>query len=90
MNETTQAPIDSAGRVVIPKAVRERAGVYGGMIFEIVVRDDAVIELRPAPREVRIVHTDGLPVALPIEPSESLTPEVVDATLRRLRDERPG
>lgn len=90
MNTTTQAPIDSAGRVVIPKAIRERAGVYDGMIFDVVVRDDAVIELRPAPRAVRIAMSDGLPVARPIEPSEPLTAEVVDTTLLRLRDERAG
>lgn len=90
MNDAIQAPIDSAGRVVIPKAVRERAGVYGGMVFDIVVRDDAVIELWPAPRAVHIALSDGLPVAIPLEPSDPLTTEVVDATLRRLRDGRAG
>lgn len=88
MNDANQAPIDNAGRVVIPKAVRERAGVYGGMIFDIVARDDAVIELRPAPRAVRIATEDGLPVAVPLEPSEPLTQDVVAETIRRLREER--
>ena len=88
MNDTSQAPIDQAGRVVIPKAIRERAGVYGGMVFDIVVRDDAVIELHPAPRAVRIAHEDGLPVAVPVEPADPLSQDVVRETIRRLREAR--
>jgi len=88
MNEAIQAPMDSAGRIVVPKAVRERAGVHGGTVFDIVVRDDAVIELRPAPRIVRIEQRDGLPVAVPDAPSEPLSAETVEATLRQLRDRR--
>lgn len=39
--------IDAAGRVVIPRAIRERAGVYGATEVEIEL-DGAAIRIEPA------------------------------------------
>ena len=46
--------IDSAGRVVIPKAVREAAGLEAGAEVEVEFRDGR-IELEPATVPMRLV-----------------------------------
>ena len=50
--------IDSAGRIVIPKAVREAAGLEAGTEVDITFRDGRV-EIEPAPRPMRLVQRDG-------------------------------
>lgn len=87
MNSTKKPTIDAAGRLVIPKAIREQAGVEAGMPLEVRCRD-GVIELRPAPRAVRIVSEGLVRVARPEEPGEVLTEEQVRVTRDRIRDER--
>ena len=42
------APIDKAGRVVIPKSIRDRYGLEPGTQIEFLVREDSVA-LRPVP-----------------------------------------
>lgn len=48
--------IDKAGRVVIPAAVRERAGLVAGTTLEITVEDLSVklTPVAPGPRLVRV------------------------------------
>jgi AbrB family looped-hinge helix DNA binding protein len=82
MKNAIETTIDQAGRMVVPKAIRERAGLRPGMRLEITVRDGR-IEIEPAPRDVRIVRRDGLAVAEPVGPVEPLSEEKV----RRVRDE---
>lgn len=47
--------IDRAGRVVIPKAVREQAGLEAGVEIEVQFRDGR-IELEPATVPMRLVR----------------------------------
>ncbi|MGH3612249.1 MAG: AbrB/MazE/SpoVT family DNA-binding domain-containing protein [Pseudonocardia sp.] len=54
--------IDAAGRVVIPKQVRERLGFVAGSTLELDELGDHV-ELRPAGREVWIDESGDKPVA---------------------------
>jgi AbrB family looped-hinge helix DNA binding protein len=74
--------IDSAGRLVVPKAIREQAGLEPGMELEIRCRDGRV-EIEPSPREVRLVRRGKLLVAIPKEVSEPLNEDAV----RRTRDD---
>lgn len=77
--------IDAAGRLVIPKKIREQAGLTPNLPLEITVRDGKV-EIQPAPREVQIIKQGRVHVAVPLEDSDRLTETVVAATRRRLQE----
>jgi AbrB family looped-hinge helix DNA binding protein len=79
--------IDSAGRLVIPKEIREEAEIEPGMPLEIAVRD-GVIEISPQAQGVRLIRENGWLVAEPIEPGPPLTNETVNRVIRRIRNER--
>jgi len=76
--------IDRAGRLVIPKPLREKAGLTPGLPLEI-RWFDGHLEIEPKPHEVRFEKHGPLTVAVPIEPGEPLTLEVVNETLERIR-----
>lgn len=76
--------IDSAGRLVVPKKLREAAGLEPGMPLEIRLHDGR-LEIEPEPRKVRLVREGRLLVAVPEEPGEPLTQEMVEETLREIR-----
>jgi AbrB family looped-hinge helix DNA binding protein len=72
-----QTTIDAAGRIVVPKALRDRLGLRGGAELEITERG-GVIEIVPVPTPVSLVETaDGL-VAVP----EHVMPPLSDAMVR--------
>lgn len=79
--ETT---IDAAGRVVIPKALRERLGLTGGQRLEIEERD-GYVRIGPAPTAVRLESRDGVLTAIPDEPLPSMDADTVRATLENVR-----
>jgi AbrB family looped-hinge helix DNA binding protein len=72
--------IDSAGRVVVPKTIRERLHLLGGAVVEVGERD-GVIEIVPAPASVELVATPDGPVAVPNTPLPPLTDEELRAAL---------
>jgi AbrB family looped-hinge helix DNA binding protein len=73
--------IDRAGRVVIPKEIRDRLSISGDDDLEIDI-DGGGIRLTPVQsRSRRVVEVDGWPV---IERVEGHT--VTDADVQRLRD----
>jgi len=76
--------IDRAGRLVVPKPIRDRLALRGGETLEVEERD-GVIELRPATSEVRIVETEHGPVLVGLEHLPPLTDEMVRDTLERVR-----
>jgi len=76
--------IDRAGRLVVPKKVREAAGIRPGSELTIRVADGR-IEIEPAPLEVRLVKRGSLTVAVPRKRVPPLTSEAVGQTLDRLR-----
>ena len=55
--------IDAAGRLVVPKAIRDAAGLQPGMALDIRLRGGR-IEIEPQPVEIRIVVRDGVAVAV--------------------------
>ena len=75
--------IDGGGRVVIPKAVRERLGLEPGVEVE-VEEVDGRVEVRPALSAMKLVEVDGRLVArgdgLP-----PLTDDIVRETIERTR-----
>jgi AbrB family looped-hinge helix DNA binding protein len=79
--------IDSAGRLVIPKEVRQEAGLKPGMPLEIRCREGR-IEIEPAPLPVKLVRKGRLLVAVPQKDVSPLTAEAVERTRMRLRRER--
>jgi AbrB family looped-hinge helix DNA binding protein len=75
--------IDGGGRVVIPKAVRDRLGLHAGARVE-VTESDGAVEIRPALSEIDVLERDGRLVAH-AEGLPSLTDELVRETIERLR-----
>ena len=79
--------IDSAGRLVIPKEIRQQAGIKPGMPLEVRWREGR-IEIEPAPLPVKLVRKGRLLVAVPQKDVSSLTAETVEKTRKALRKER--
>jgi len=79
--------IDAAGRVVIPKKLREEACLKPGM--ELDVRcTDGHIEIQPAEVPTHLEWRDGFLVAVADGPMPVLTAELVAETLEEIRNER--
>jgi AbrB family looped-hinge helix DNA binding protein len=76
--------IDSAGRVVIPKSLRDALGLTAGQSLEIDERDGR-LEIVPAPTPMRLVDEgDGVAAAVDAD-MPVLTGEMVRDTLERVR-----
>jgi AbrB family looped-hinge helix DNA binding protein len=76
--------IDRAGRLVVPKPIREAAGIVPGSELEIRVSNGR-IEIEPAPLEVRLAKKGTLTVAVARKKVPSLSGDVVKRTLGSLR-----
>ena len=79
--------MDSAGRLVLPKEIRDEAQLEPGVPLRIVCNDGRV-EIEPLPRDVRIVRKGRMRVAVPMEDGEALTTAVVRETLKSVRERR--
>jgi len=79
--ETT---IDKAGRLVVPKAVREASRLYPGTRVRFRVQDGRV-EIEPVPLEVSLERCGGAMIAVPREGRPELTAAEVDETTADLR-----
>ena len=79
-----RSTIDSVGRVVIPKVLRDRLGLGRGRAIEISERDGK-IEIEPLSTPMSLVVRRGRPVAVPQGRLPELTDEVVRATIERTR-----
>jgi AbrB family looped-hinge helix DNA binding protein len=77
--------IDRAGRVVIPKPMREELGLRGGEEVDVTLRG-GTIEIEPASKPIRLVERDGF-LAAEIESDDGppLTAGDVRDVLERLR-----
>jgi AbrB family looped-hinge helix DNA binding protein len=77
-----QATIDRAGRVVIPKLIRDALGLWPDTELEITI-DGGGVRLEPVgQRERSVEESDGLPLLGRIEHAH-----LTDADVRRLRDD---
>jgi AbrB family looped-hinge helix DNA binding protein len=80
MNVTVQ--IDRAGRVVLPKKLRERFRLQGGDTLSLEVKGDA-IQLRPQKSKTRLERVNGVLVLV----TEMSLPEGTDL-VSEVREER--
>ena len=87
MKRARTSTIDSAGRLVLPREIRDEARFEPGMPLSIVYRDGRV-EIEPAPREVKIVRKGRMRVAVPVEEGEPLSNETVRRTTASVRERR--
>ncbi len=76
--------IDAAGRIVVPKPMREELGLIGGQVLEINARDGR-LEVDIPPTEMRLEERDGVLVAVPARELPPLTIDQVRVTLEGTR-----
>src|SRR5262245_8402010 len=85
-----KATVDSAGRIVLPKQIREAAGLAGGQQVEVRLVG-VVIEIEPVQPAVRMRTRPGRLPVLEVEAEvERVTDDDVRAALAAQRDEREG
>lgn len=80
----SKVTIDKAGRIVLPKPMRDELQIHAGDTLEL-DSSEGSITLRPAISTGQLVKKDGLWV---FSSGEPLTPEMVEETTRRIRIER--
>jgi AbrB family looped-hinge helix DNA binding protein len=76
--------IDSAGRIVIPKATRTRLGLEAGKVVEIRERE-GLLEIEPVASVMALEQRGAGLVAVPEEPLPPLTDAMVRAALEGTR-----
>ena len=81
------ATIDRAGRLVVPKPVREAAHLHPGTRVQFRVIDGRV-EIEPVPMEVRFERSGPLVVAVPQTEGAVVTTADVEQILAETRAER--
>jgi AbrB family looped-hinge helix DNA binding protein len=76
--------IDKAGRIVVPKALRDALGMHAGSVLDVAAIDGA-LEIRPAATAVALEERDGVLVAVADRELPPLTADLVRATLEHTR-----
>jgi AbrB family looped-hinge helix DNA binding protein len=79
--------IDHAGRLVIPKVIRESAGLEAGQPVNVEFRDGKV-EIEPVYTEVKLVRRGRRHVLSAPPGTPPLTNQQVRRTLEEIREER--
>jgi len=77
--------IDNAGRLIVPKSLRDALGLRGGEELEISARGDGRLELELPATPMRLVRRDGRAVAVADREMPVLTQAAVRETLERVR-----
>ena len=84
---TMTITMDSAGRLVIPKALRQEAELEPGVPLEIRCRD-GLIEIASKAMEVTFEREGPFLVAQPKHPVPTLTNAMVNRTIAKIRRDR--
>ena len=74
--------IDRAGRIVVPKSVRDALGLEPGTNLELEVKEDSIVLRRPRPGTV-MNQKNGFWV---FDTGGRITPEMVNRTLAEVRE----
>lgn len=84
MSTTHSLTIDRAGRVVVPKPLRDELGLESGQ--RLIARvTDGRLEIEPVPLDVRLVERDGLLVIEAIEQQPPLDRDTVREVIEAIR-----
>jgi AbrB family looped-hinge helix DNA binding protein len=81
---TMRTTIDRAGRIVVPKRLRDQLGLSGGQEVELVAREGK-LEVAPAPTTMRLEVRGDKTVAVADRDMPPLTVELVRETLEQTR-----
>jgi AbrB family looped-hinge helix DNA binding protein len=84
---TMKTTIEAAGRLVIPKAVREAAGLQPGVPLDIRV-ENGVVEIQPASSPMRLERRGHFLVAVPVDEGPPPPAEIVEQLRQQIEDER--
>lgn len=84
MPATHVVTMDRAGRIIVPKVLRDRLAVQPGQPLRAQVRDGR-LEIEPEQIEAELVEVDGVLVITPTETVEPLTREDVRELMEELR-----
>jgi AbrB family looped-hinge helix DNA binding protein len=76
--------IDAAGRIVVPKRLRDELGLQPGQVLELEV-EDGRLQVEIAPIDIRLERRRNGLVAVPQENIPTLTADMVRQTLERTR-----
>lgn len=76
--------IDAAGRIVVPKRLRDELRLEPGQALEIAARDGR-LEIEPQPTPMHLERRDGRLVAVPEQPLPALSAGAVREALEQLR-----
>jgi len=76
--------IDAAGRLVIPKSVRDAMGLTAGREVEVLYTQGR-IEIEFVPADVRVEVVDGVPRIIAEEDLPELTDDIVRDTIEATR-----
>jgi AbrB family looped-hinge helix DNA binding protein len=79
--------IDRAGRIVVPKALRDQLALMPGQELELTAIEGH-LEIEPVPTPMRLERRDGRLVAVADGDFPALTEEVVRTTLEQVRERR--
>ena len=77
--------IDAAGRIVVPKRLRDEMGMQPGQVLELEVNDGRLLQVEIAPVGIRLERRRHGPVAVADENLPTLTADMVRQTLERTR-----
>ncbi len=87
MNRVITVSVDAAGRLLLPKVIRDKAGLIPGVPFE-VTASEGRIEMKPAMSGVRILRKGRLTVAGAEDDLPLLSEQEVLALREELRNSR--
>jgi AbrB family looped-hinge helix DNA binding protein len=76
--------IDKAGRLVIPKTLRERTGMKAGTELEVRLNDQGTLEIS-VPPQGEVVYENGLAFW---KTGRKITAEEIDQAIEQAREER--
>ncbi|WP_226343985.1 AbrB/MazE/SpoVT family DNA-binding domain-containing protein [Agilicoccus flavus] len=80
-----QTTIDAAGRIVVPKSMREDMGLGPGQLVDIALTDGR-LEIEVPPMAASVETRGGLPIIRPVDaPGAALDDDTVRATIEATR-----